>query len=120
MAEYDPIQVAWAAGILEGEGCFSICTRKTAKHDHKTLAVHCEMTDEDVVRKLHSVFQVGTVVERKNMSGRRDTRTRKITFIWSVQNHKGISEVCNLILPHMGARRKQKILELIEYVESRK
>lgn len=114
-----PIQVAWAAGILEGEGCFSIFVRKSAKHDHKSLAIHCEMTDEDVIRKLHAVFNVGTVLERLNTSGRVDRRVRKKTWIWSVQNHKGIHEVCTAVLPHMGIRRKEKIKELLDYVESR-
>ena len=114
-----PIQVAWAAGILEGEGCFSIFVRKSAKHDHKSLAIHCEMTDEDVIRKLHAVFNVGTVLERLNTSGRVDRRVRKKTWIWSVQNHEGIHKVCTAVLPHMGSRRKEKIKELLDYVESR-
>lgn len=113
------IEIAWAAGILEGEGCFSIFQRKTAKWDHKSLAIHCEMTDEDVVRKLHSVFNVGTVNVRENTKGRSDTRPRKKTWIWSVQNHAGIEKVCQCVLPYMGERRSAKIKELLEYVESK-
>lgn len=114
------LMVAWAAGVLEGEGCFSIFHRKTAKHDHKSLAIHCEMTDEDTVTKLHSVFNVGSILVRKNTSGRVDRRIRKQTWIWSVQNHEGIYKVCNSILPYMGSRRTEKIKELLEYVESKR
>lgn len=111
------LQYAWAAGVLEGEGCFSIFQRKTAKWDHKSLAIHCEMTDEDVIRKLHSVFDVGTVNIRENTKGRTDFRPRKKTWIWSVQNHVGIEKVCQYVLPYMGERRSAKIKELLEYVE---
>lgn len=113
------IQVAWAAGILEGEGCFSIFHRKTAKWNHKTVAIHCEMADEDVIRKLQSVFDVGTVLIRENNKTRADTRPRKKTWIWSVQNHAGIKKVCEAVLPHMCERRTSKIKELLEYVESK-
>ena len=115
----NPISIAWAAGLLEGEGCFSIFHRKTAKHDFKTVAIHCEMTDEDTVQKIYSVFNVGTVILRPNVSGRQDRRDRKPTWIWSVQNQAGVLLVCEAILPHMGERRSKKILELLEYVKSK-
>jgi hypothetical protein len=113
------LDYAWAAGILEGEGCFSIFQRKTATHNHKSLAIHCEMADEDVIRKLHAVFEVGTVNVRENTKGRVDKRPRKKTWIWSVQNHAGILKVCGFILPYMGKRRTEKIEELVDYAESK-
>ena len=112
-------KIAWAAGILEGEGCFSIFARKTNTLDYKNVAIHCEMTDEDVIRNLHAVFNVGTVLTRKNTSGRVDRRTRKQTYIWSVQNQKGVKEVCDLVYPYMCQRRKSKIEELLQYVNSK-
>ena len=110
-------EIAWIAGLLEGEGCFSICTRKAAKHDHKTLAILCEMTDEDVINKLHRLAGCGTVNKRQNDKGRVDRRERKPTWIWSVQNHAGILKICEAIYPLMGQRRKQKIDEMVEYVK---
>jgi hypothetical protein len=115
----DEIKYAWAAGILEGEGCFSIFHRKTASQNHKTLAIHCEMTDEDIIVRLYCVFGVGNVLTRENKTTRVDGRSRKKTWIWSVQNHAGIHHVCQHILPHMGKRRTSKIKELLEYVESK-
>lgn len=43
-----PEEVAWVAGLLEGEGYFSISSAR-----HRQARVVCSMTDEDVVRKLH-------------------------------------------------------------------
>lgn len=109
----------WIAGLLEGEGCFSIFIRSSATHNHKSLAIHCEMSDEDVIKKLHVLAGCGTVNKRLNMSGRKDRRERKQTWIWSVQNHEGINKVCKLIYPFMGNRRQQKIKEMLDYVESK-
>lgn len=113
----DPLLVAWAAGVLEGEGCFSIFHRKTATQDHKSVAIHCEMTDEDTILKLQSVFDVGTINVRENNKGRVDKRPRKKTWIWSVQNKAGVSLVCKAILPLMSERRTLKIKEILDHVE---
>lgn len=101
------INIVWAAGLLEGEGCFSRHLRKS--NGQIGYAIHCEMTDEDVVRKLHSIFKVGTVVPRLNISGRKDKRTRKQSWIWSVQNKAGVVQVLSQIKPYMCSRRLEKI-----------
>ena len=111
-------QYAWAAGVLEGEGCFSIHRRNDRSNTLNT-AIHCEMTDEDVVRRIHSVFRVGTVNVRANMSGRRDVRTRKQTWIWSAQKKSDVLEVILRVLPYLGERRTIKAKELLASVEER-
>ncbi len=109
---------AWAAGLLEGEGCFSKHVRKS--NGRVCYAVHCEMADEDVIQKLYHVFNVGTIVLRKNTSGRKDRRVRKPTWIWSVQNKQGILYVLTNIVNYMGSRRKEKINLIIgELIESK-
>lgn len=110
------LDYSWAAGILEGEGCFTIHQRKL-RANTKSVAIHCEMTDEDIILRLKEIFNVGTVNVRLNMSGRRDTRKRKQTYIWSVQNKIGILEVILRVLPYLGHRRKTKALELLKHIE---
>lgn len=107
--------IIWAAGLLEGEGCFSKHVRKS--NNKVEYAIHCEMTDEDVINKLHSIFNVGTVVQRLNISGRTDKRTRKQSWIWSVQNKAGILHVLKSIQPYMFQRRLIKINEIIKDLE---
>lgn len=114
------VDIAWAAGLLEGEGCFSIFNRKSAKWDHKSVAIHCEMTDEDTIMKLYKIFDVGSVNHRPNISKRIDQRSRKPSWIWSVQNHEGIEMVLVLIYPFLSERRSKKAKELLEYIEQRK
>lgn len=109
---------AWAAGILEGEGCFSIHRRKDRSNTLNT-AIHCEMTDEDIIRRLHAVFKVGTVNARRNMSGRKDTRARKATWIWSAQKKSDVLEVILRVLPYLGERRAAKAKELMVSIEER-
>lgn len=101
------MNAAWVAGLLEGEGCF-VLSKRTDKPNTFIRAIHCEMTDEDVIRKLAALTGVGPVTLRLNTSGRRDTRKRKPTWIWSVQNKVDIKSVLTYVIPHLGARRKAK------------
>lgn len=118
MSSDSEVVYAWAAGILEGEGCFSIHRRKDRSNTLNT-AIHCEMTDEDIIRRLHAVFKVGTVNARRNMSGRKDTRARKATWIWSAQKKSDVLEVILRVLPYLGERRAAKAKELMVSIEER-
>ena len=112
------INYAWAAGILEGEGCFSIHRRKDRSNTLNT-AIHCEMADEDTVRRLHKIFGVGSVNLRTNTSGRVDRRKRKPTWIWSAQSKTDAIEVILRVLPYLGERRMAKAKELLSSIEER-
>lgn len=116
--DVEDTRYAWAAGVLEGEGCFSIHAKKD-RPSTTTSAIHCEMTDRDIVERLKDTFGVGTINERLNISGRRDTSKRKPSYIWSVQNKQGVLEVLLRVMPYLGERRLQKAKELLHNVEER-
>lgn len=102
--------LAWVAGILEGEGCFHHNVYKHADgHSflHQSIAV--EMKDLDVLEKLLDIVKMGTI----QYKGQRNER-RAETWVWRVYNRKKVVALCNLLLPHMSARRSQKIIELLE------
>lgn len=107
----EEVHYAWAAGVLEGEGCFSLHTRKSNGNTEATI--HCEMTDEDTVRRLHLLFKVGSVSQRQARG------VRKPTYIWSVYKHTAIMEVVLRILPYLSDRRRQKAQELLSFVEEK-
>lgn len=109
---------AWAAGLLEGEGCFSLYKRKSRRNTFDA-AIHCEMSDEDVVRRLPLIFGVGTVNLRLNKNNRRTDSVRKPTWIWSVQNKQHVLEVLLRVMPYLGSRRLEKAKELVTNIEER-
>jgi len=107
----EELDVAWAAGILEGEGCFSIYISKT----RKKLMIRCKMTDEDIILRLKDVFSLGAiyVIHPKNTKHR-------ISWEWHVGKHSSMEEVINKVLPYLGKRRSSKAKELLAYIDSRK
>jgi len=106
---------AWAAGLLEGEGCFSYFKKKNRKNTY-TCAIHCEMTDEDVIKTLADTFQVGNWYPIKK---RADDKVRKQSWRWTVYKQKDVFGVLLKISPYMHGRRKEKIAQLIEHLEER-
>lgn len=90
------IELAWTAGILEGEGYFS------------RTGITVEMTDLDVVQKLQSLWG-GNLYYPKD----RDPKW-KTSYKW----HLNISQSFKLMIlirDLMGVRRRARIDELIKF-----
>lgn len=91
--------IAWSAGILEGEGSFLVLGHK--------IRVDCQMTDKDIVYRLQAVFGTGTVVETKTSQAH-----HKRTWKWSVCGENARA-VMTAIRPWMGERRGARIDEAL-------
>lgn len=109
-------RLAWCAGILEGEGCFSTFLRSSNKC--QGVAIHCEMTDEDTILRLREFLGVGNIVYRLN-DKRKDGRKRKPTWICSIQKQEEVFDVLLKLLPMMSERRSLKIKEQIEVLKTK-
>lgn len=109
------VDYKWAAGILEGEGCFSIFTRRGS--NNKVCAIHCEMTDEDVIQKLQNVLDCGNISYRENNRG--DGRTRKPSWILSIQRQKDMFDTLIRVMPYLHSRRLTKASEMFSILEEK-
>lgn len=109
--QHDPTReelVAWAAGVFEGEGSISF-VGKTA------IQLVVGMTDEDVVRKLAAVFDVGYVrVELREIKG----NGHLDLFRWEVGQRDDVRGILLAILPWMGSRRRERIEAALERLKS--
>lgn len=107
--ERTPEDVAWAAGLFEGEGCWNAYVRPSGKVQ---MQVKVGMTDQDVVERLCRIMGCGTVVRSHSRAHRE--RGDKPLFTWSVYEAERVREVIHLLLPHMGERRTARALEVLE------
>jgi hypothetical protein len=92
--------VAWAAGLLEGEGHFGL------RRGGKDLLVQIGMTDKDVVDRFYNVFGVGSRKSRILPSG-------KTFYSVTIAAQKDAELVMRAVLPFMGERRSAKILHCL-------
>jgi hypothetical protein len=97
-----PCEIAWAAGIIEGEGCL---TRRKSKPGCASLSVG--MTDEDVVRRLHAVFGAGSV------RGPLSRGSGKPFWVWHVAKRAHLLAILPVVYPYMGLRRRARIEEVL-------
>ena len=97
------LEVAWLAGLIEGEGCFTLHSEK--RHPYFLM----DMTDQDVLEKaatlFPNLFTLRGPYTNKNKSQHKP-RYRVDAF------GPKCRELMMLVYPHMGARRRLKIDEL--------
>lgn len=107
MSHHD--NVVWLAGLLEGEGCFTVHRDRRSSGRRPRVRVELNMTDEDVVRQAAQIFDPPSNVRRQAAS-RSPRHTDTWTATWSGYRAE---YVMRRVLPYMGERRSAKINELL-------
>lgn len=106
-------EIAWLAGILEGEGCFS------PRHGAKgTICVKLEMTDRDVVERAAAIFPASPKVKIHTATrcGRNGEWKPIHRYRWY---GKEATALMKLVYWQMGTRRQGKILECLRIESER-
>lgn len=95
-------ELFWLIGILEGEGNFNYI---------RTQSIYVAMTDSDVIYKVADLFtRIGNracFVFEREMGGNRKTQ-----YCARIHGPEARA-VMNLIVKHMGQRRRQKIWQCL-------
>ena len=118
-------EVAYIAGLFDGEGSIYYARRKEKKKKHNgkgyrtsmTQRINMEvaMTDEHVIRWVHEVLNVGTVVEKRKKGLRKNGTPylkqwkRRCTF-------REAYYVCRLLW-HYAHTKLHKIEQVIDHYE---
>ena len=102
------IDFAWAAGLFEGEGSFTLMG-KTVRSGRFYLELQITSTDEDVIRKFHRVIGVGNVYGPYEHGG-----PRKPCWRWAVVGRKALSIATDEeFVGHLCSRRAARLAELM-------
>ena len=110
----DDPNLTWAAGLIEGEGCFILSKDKRSNH-HKT-AIQVEMTDKDVLEKLQRTLG-GTIIESNYPSKFKRFPNAKPSWRWYIHKQKDLFDVLIKIMPFLNKRRLERAKELFDYLE---
>jgi len=106
----DKESLAWAAGLFEGEGYFGI---KPVGEGYTYAQAIINMTDEDVIRKWHSIIQLGVVYGPRVNTSRLG---KKPWWQVSVNGFEKPQQVACLLWPWLGLRRRTQIVNTLRFV----
>jgi hypothetical protein len=99
-------ELTWLAGLLEGEGSFSIKKHKPTRYSPK---IQVRMTDRDTIERAS-----------KLMGGRRTIHTEPAkdnrSECYRVQiSGQPAASLMEDLFPHMGERRQRRINEILDW-----
>lgn len=98
--------LAWLAGLLEGEGSFMLGRNIVNERLYHYPKIVVAMTDEDVIARAAGLFGTSVYVIPPTEGRKQQWRAQK--------NGSGAAEIMVALLPHMGIRRSAKIEEILE------
>lgn len=99
--------VAWAAGLFEGEGSIVLQHKKTANGNVWDYAnLRLGMTDEDVVQMFRNIVGVGSVSPPRHRPPYKDM------YYWSCNGRNNFKVVADLLRPFLGKRRLARLEEV--------
>lgn len=100
--------IAWAAGLFEGEGTFELRNRKSGR---SITGLRLGMTDLDVVERFHKVVGVGKI-----RTVQRPDPNHKTLYQWSVHRMSEMEPIIVAFLPYLGKRRSIAARAALEYI----
>jgi hypothetical protein len=108
----DEKDIAWAAGLFEGEGCFYLGRTMSNGGRYENLYAKATVTstDEDVIRKFHSFLGFGQVT---GPTPDHRGKNRKVRWTWETGKWKYFQEVVTMFWPFLSERRKDKAAEIL-------
>lgn len=97
--------LAWAAGLFEGEGCIAVSRRANKLHDQWSLVL--ASTDLDVLKRLQTVVGMG------NITGPLGRSDHKPYWTWRVTRREHVYALLVAIYPWLLQRRQDRALECL-------
>lgn len=101
--------ILWLAGLLEGEGCFSLTNLKAIR-GLGTPKVSLNMSDLDVVEKANELMGAKTIHTKLPRKSHWST-----TYEINIYGKPALRIMAD-ILPYMGKRRSARIMDIIDHM----
>lgn len=111
-------ELAWLAGIMEGEGTFSIYHQRRSDTDQLRACVSLTNTDPGLINKAYEIFkEIGVemhIHEYKNKKG----STRPV-YDMQTAKQTNVKTICESLLPFLFGEKKAKAQMLLRFVNKR-
>ena len=116
MLNLSETEIAWIAGILEGEGYFGIDNRSKDRYEVSKSPpapfIKISMVDEDIIQRLSKLL------DKSYFSPSRKTVKDKQVYTLHIGEKEKVLFILQKILPYMGVRRGERITECISHLQT--
>ena len=109
-------ELAWAAGLFEGEGCFA-SWRKQRKgrpegQYHRMARASITMADEDILQAFQRIIRVGAIYLTKRADPKRIHH--KQLWTWTTGSLQGVQHTAASLWAWLGPRRRLQASEALQ------
>jgi hypothetical protein len=107
-------KLAYLAGILDGDGSFSLIKASQSKSDNPIYypLIQCASTDKEVI---HFLASFGGHVSFRNEYVAKDGGVRKSSFNWKVKGRQKCLDILDSIIPYLVVK-KERASYLRDYI----
>jgi hypothetical protein len=120
-AEPTPVEIAWLAGIFDGEGSV-ILQRRNGTDRRASVGFHITNSDMSMLSKCQSILQRITnrpvVLHKKKMYDYSTVKSNLDIYTIDLRKQSDLSKIFTLLLPHLTAKRRKSEM-VLEYVNLR-
>lgn len=106
------IEIAWLAGLLEGEGSFGLDARSAKRYNVSTAPpspfLRIAMTDQDIIER------VSKLANKNYFSPKRLTVTGKRVYIVHVGDRATLGTLLPRLFPYFGERRQEIVQKCLD------
>lgn len=115
----DPIEVAWAAGLFEGEGtCYygeHVRVRDSGKEDPYTQRLlRIQMTDLEPLERFKEAFGLGRIYGPYGGTQPTIRFKRKVYWAYQASKRPDVEFILTTLMPHLSPRRQRQALACLE------
>jgi hypothetical protein len=104
-------EIAWFAGVFEGEGTFETSKRSTVR---MTIA----MSDRDIIERIDRIYPSGNnIAVRDDEAARSRFANPKTMYVWRIGQAEMVAAVIGEILPWLGERRASRARQVLEHID---
>jgi len=116
-------ELAWLAGIIDGEGYIGIQLERIRKHSvvrRATVGLQISNTDEDIALKaVFIIKKIGANPYLKIDKTALKKTTKKIVYVVVIHRMAVLLKVLKPVLPYLTGNKKMRAELIIEFCESR-
>ena len=116
-------EIAWLAGIIDGEGYIGIQLENIRKHfvvRRATVGLQISNTDEEIIIKASNIMRkIGVNPYLKVDSSALKKTTKKPVYVISIHRMAVVSRALNPVLPYLTGNKKLRAELIMEFCESR-